>query len=37
MFEEIRSLLRNGFYEKDYLKKTDYVTSDVALEDAENL
>jgi hypothetical protein len=26
MFEEIRGLLRNGFYEKDYLKKPDYVT-----------
>jgi hypothetical protein len=26
MLEEIRRLLRNGFYEKDYLKKPDYVT-----------
>jgi hypothetical protein len=26
MFEEIRGLMRNGFYEKDYLKKPEYVT-----------
>jgi len=26
MFEEIRGLLQNGVYEKDYLKKPDYVT-----------
>lgn len=26
MLEEIRGLLRNSFYEKDYLKKPDYVT-----------
>jgi hypothetical protein len=26
MLEEIRDLLRNGFYEKDYLYKPDYVT-----------
>ena len=26
MFETIRDLLRNGFYEKDYLKKPEYVT-----------
>jgi hypothetical protein len=26
MLSELESLLRNGFYEKDYLKKMDYVT-----------
>jgi hypothetical protein len=26
IFEEIRGLLRNGFYEKDCLKKVDYVS-----------